>query len=211
MSGSRDSSYPRLCEYNFNVNVVELVSTMRNIKEAQFPKPMRSYPSQRDPNLWCKYHKTNGHRTGDCQHLREGAKNNYGRNRDNVVPSKARKDPPRLKINMIFWGDEINGVTFSAEKKMKMSVTHNKRLWEVTEDDITFTEEDGDGFLLPHNDALMISLNVLDFKIKCVLVDPGSSSNIIQWRVLEQVKLTGSIILAIKLLSGFNLASVTTR
>ncbi|XP_070049119.1 uncharacterized protein [Nicotiana tomentosiformis] len=39
----------------------------------------------------------------------------------------------------------------------------------------------------------------------------GSSDNIIQWKVLEQAKLTGSIIPATKLLAGFNLASVKTR
>ncbi|XP_070045484.1 uncharacterized protein [Nicotiana tomentosiformis] len=112
---------------------------------------------------------------------------------------------------MIFGGNEINLVTFSAAKKTKVSVTHNKRLREVTEDDITFTEEDADGLLLPHNDALVISLNVLDIKIKRVLVDLGSSANIIQCRVLEQAKLTRSIIPATKLLAGFNLASVNTR
>lgn len=90
-------------------------------------------------------------------------------------------------------------------------MTHNKRLREVAEDDITFTEEDADGLLLPHNDALVISLNVLDFKIKRVLVDTGSSANIIQWRMLEQAKLTESIISTPKLLAGFNLASLTTR
>ncbi|XP_070039540.1 uncharacterized protein [Nicotiana tomentosiformis] len=228
MSGSRDSSYPRLSEYNLNVSLVELMSTMRNIKEARFPKPIRSDPSQRDPNLWCEYHGTNGHRTGDCRHLREEvatllkngdlreflsdrAKNNYGRNRDNTDPSKAGKHPPRLTINMIFGGNEINGVTFSAAKRTKVSVTHIKRLREVIEDDITFTEIDVDVLLLPHNDALVISLNVLDFQIKRVLVDPGSSANIIQWRVLEKAKLTGSIIPATKLLTGFNLASVATR
>ncbi|XP_019238440.1 PREDICTED: uncharacterized protein LOC109218527 [Nicotiana attenuata] len=110
---------------------------------------------------------------------------------------------------MIFGGNKINGVPFSAAKKTKVSVTHSKRR-EVAEDD-TFTEEDVDGFLLPHNDDLVSSLNVLDFKIKRVLVDPGSSTNIIQWRVLEQAKLIGSIIPATKLLARFNLASVTTR
>ncbi|XP_070034870.1 uncharacterized protein [Nicotiana tomentosiformis] len=186
---------------------------------------MRSDPSQRDPNLWCEYHGMNGHRIGDCRHLREEvatllknghlreflsnrAKNNYGRNQDNVEPSKVGEDLPHKTINMIFGGNEINGVTFLAAKKTKVSITHSKRL---REDDITFTEEDVDGLLLPHNDALIISLNVLDFKIKRVLVDPGSSANIIQWRVLEQAKLTGSIISATKLLVGFNLASVTTR
>ncbi|XP_075096101.1 uncharacterized protein LOC142174203 [Nicotiana tabacum] len=57
----------------------------------------------------------------------------------------------------------------------------------------------------------VISLNALDFKIKCVLADPESSANIIQMRVLEQAKLIGSIIHATNLLAGFNLASVTTR
>ncbi|XP_070057586.1 uncharacterized protein LOC142167093 [Nicotiana tabacum] len=111
---------------------------------------------------------------------------------------------------MIFRENEINGVIFSASKKTKVSVTHRKRLWEVTEDDITFTEEDADALLLLHNDALIISLNILDFKIKRVLVNLGSSTNIIQWRMLEQAKLTRSIILVTKLLVGFNLASVKT-
>nr|XP_009610549.1 uncharacterized protein LOC104104233 [Nicotiana tomentosiformis] len=90
-------------------------------------------------------------------------------------------------------------------------MTHNKRLREVSEDDITFTEEEVDGLLLSYNDAMIISLNVLDFKINFVLVDPVRSTNIMQWRVLEQANLTGSIIPATKLLVGFNLASVIAR
>ncbi|XP_070014185.1 uncharacterized protein [Nicotiana sylvestris] len=167
--------------------MVELVFAMRNIKEARFSRPMRFDPSQRDPNLWCEYHGMNGHRTGDCRHIREEvatllnchlreflsdrAKNNYGRNWDNTQLSKSREDPPRLTINMIFRGNEINGVTFLAAKKTKVSVTHNKRLQEVVEDYITFMKEDTDGLLLPHNDAHVISFNVLDFKTKRVLVD----------------------------------------
>nr|XP_009777583.1 PREDICTED: uncharacterized protein LOC104227123 [Nicotiana sylvestris] len=160
------------------------------------------------------------HRTGDCRHLREEvatllknghlreflsnrAKNSYGRNRDNEEASKTGEEPTHHTINMIFRGNEINGVTFLTTKKLKVSITHSKRLWE---DDITFTEEDADGLLLPHNDALAISLNVLDFKIKRILVDPGSSANIIQWRVLEQDKLTRSSIPATKLCT-----SVTSR
>ncbi|XP_075101715.1 uncharacterized protein LOC142177147 [Nicotiana tabacum] len=195
---------------------MELVSAMRNIKEVRFPRPMRSDPSQRDFNIWCEYHRTNGHRTRDCRHLLGEVamllknvhlrdKNNYGRNWDNAEPSNIGEDPPRQTINMIFGGNDINGLTFSEAKKTKVSVTHSKRPREVAEDDITFTEEDADGLLLPHNDALVISLNVLDFKIKRVFVDPGSSANIIQWRVLEQAKLIGSNISATKLLTGFNL------
>ncbi|XP_070035609.1 uncharacterized protein [Nicotiana tomentosiformis] len=222
--GSRDLSYPKLSDYNFNVSIVELVSAMRNIKDARFSRPMRSDSNQRDPNLWYEYHGTNGHRTRDCRHLREKvaillknghlreflsdrAKKNNGHNRDNAEPSKAGEEPPCQMINMIFGGNNINGVTFSVAKKTKVSITHRKGLWE---DDITFTEEDAEKLLLPHNDALVISINILDFKVKCILVDPESSANIIQWRVLEQAKLTKNIILATKLLAGFNLARVTT-
>ncbi|XP_070032058.1 uncharacterized protein [Nicotiana tomentosiformis] len=169
----------------------------------------------------------NGYRTGDCRHLREEvatllknrhlreflsdwAKNNYGPNRDNEEPLKLGDDPQRQTINMIFGVNEINRVTFLAAKNTKVSITHSKRLQEVAEDDITFTEEDVDGLLLSH-DTLVISLNVLDFKIKRILVDPESSANIIQWRVLDQAKLTGSIIPAKIILARFNLASVTTQ
>nr|XP_009606185.1 uncharacterized protein LOC104100620 [Nicotiana tomentosiformis] len=69
--GAWDSTYPRLSDYNFNISIVELVSAMRNIKEARFPKQIISDPSQRDRNLWCEYHGTHGHRTRDCQHLRK--------------------------------------------------------------------------------------------------------------------------------------------
>ncbi|XP_070042754.1 uncharacterized protein [Nicotiana tomentosiformis] len=58
---------------------------------------------------------------------------------------------------------------------------------------------------LMRQDQVMMELK------RALSVDPGSSANIVQWRVLEQAKLTGSIIPTTKLLAGFNLASVTTR
>ncbi|XP_075080365.1 uncharacterized protein LOC142165879 [Nicotiana tabacum] len=64
---------------------------------------------------------------------------------------------------MIFEGNKINGMTFSAAKKTKVSVTHR------------------------------------------------SSANIIQWKNLEQDKLTGISIPTPKLLVRFNLANVTTQ
>ncbi|XP_070034999.1 uncharacterized protein [Nicotiana tomentosiformis] len=224
--GAPDSTYPKLLDYNFNINQVELVSAMRFIKEARFLKPIRSDPSQRDPSLWCEYHGTHDHRTGDYRHLHKEvatllksghlreflsnrAKNKYARSRDNAEPSKIAEGLPQFTINIIFRGNEVNGVTFSAAKKTKISVTQNKRLREIAEDDIIFTEEEADILLLTHNDALVISLNVLDLTFKRVLVDLGSSANIIQWRVLERAKLTG--ILTTKLLASFNLTSVTTR
>nr|XP_009600647.1 uncharacterized protein LOC104096060 [Nicotiana tomentosiformis] len=116
VSGTRDSSYPKLSYYNINISVVELASKMRNIEEAQFSRPIRTDPNQRDPKLRCEYHGTRGHRTGDCRHLREEvatllkndhlfeflsdwAKNNYSLNRDNAEPSQIGEGPPQLVIS----------------------------------------------------------------------------------------------------------------
>ncbi|XP_019246505.1 PREDICTED: uncharacterized protein LOC109226163 [Nicotiana attenuata] len=165
----------------------------------------------------------------DCRQLREGvamllknghiieflsgcAKINYDMSQDAAEPSKPTTGSPPLTINMIFGGVKVNRVIFLAAKKMKISVTHGKRIQEAPKDDeTTFIEEDVGSLILPHNNALVISVNVLDFKIKCVLVDPGSLANIIQLRVPEQAKMTECIVPAIQLLSGFNLTSVTTR
>ncbi|XP_075101999.1 uncharacterized protein LOC142177409 [Nicotiana tabacum] len=81
----------------------------RNFREAN-KLSLTEGPIMRNPNLWCEYHGTNGHRTGDCRHLWEEvatllkndhlreflsdrSKNNYGSNRDNAEPSKAREEP----------------------------------------------------------------------------------------------------------------------
>lgn len=61
----------------------------------------------------------------------------------------------------------MNEVTFSAARKTNILASHGKRTREESKDDeITFSEEDVDGLTLPYNDALVIYLNVLDFKIK---------------------------------------------
>ncbi|XP_070050845.1 uncharacterized protein [Nicotiana tomentosiformis] len=113
---------------------IDLVLEMRNIKEARFQKPIRLDPSQRDPSLWCEYHGIHDHKTGDCWHLCEEvatllkndhlreflsdrAMKNYGRSWGNAEPSKVVEGSPRMTINMIFGGNEVNGVTFSAAKK----------------------------------------------------------------------------------------------
>nr|XP_016489158.1 PREDICTED: uncharacterized protein LOC107809076 [Nicotiana tabacum] len=155
-----------------------MVLAFRNIKEERFLKHIQSDPSQRDPNLWCEFHGTHGHRSKDCQHLREEvavllknghlreflsdrAKINYGKNQDTGETAKLAVGSPHLTINMIFGGDEVNGVIFLAAKKTKISKTHGKRIREASEDDdITFIDDDANGLLLPHNNAMMHEMKV---------------------------------------------------
>ncbi|XP_019226856.1 PREDICTED: uncharacterized protein LOC109208240 [Nicotiana attenuata] len=62
---------PRLSEYNFNIDVSHIMSATGKIKDTRWPRPILLDPSQRNPNLVCKYHGTHGHKTEDCRQLQE--------------------------------------------------------------------------------------------------------------------------------------------
>nr|XP_016438831.1 PREDICTED: uncharacterized protein LOC107764743 [Nicotiana tabacum] len=68
---SKPMEAPKLSEYNFIVDALGIVSAIGKVKYTRCPKPIQTDPSQRNPNLICKYHGTHGHRTKDCRKFRE--------------------------------------------------------------------------------------------------------------------------------------------
>ncbi|XP_070003296.1 uncharacterized protein [Nicotiana sylvestris] len=81
----------------------------------------------------------------------------------------------------------------------------------MPEDTLTFSKEDIEALSQPHNDALVIFILLNKVQVKRVLMDPGSSTNIIRSRVVEQLELLDQIIPASRVLNGFNMASETTK
>ncbi|XP_070037173.1 uncharacterized protein [Nicotiana tomentosiformis] len=131
---------------------------------------------------------------------------------------KNRQEPPKppspkRTVNVISGGEEVNGVTYTAAKKTsKVMVTHGKRVRQVLEEDsITFDDVDADGVMTPHNDALVISLLVHDTNVKRVLIDPGSSVNIILLKVVNEMQDDDKMVLKARTLSGFDNSSVVTK
>ena len=47
------------------------------------------------------------------------------------------------------------------------------------EEFITFTKEDARGVQFPHNDAVVVSLNIANYDVRRILVDNGSSADIL--------------------------------
>ena len=87
-------------------------------------------------------------------------------------------------IHVISGGSEVSGVSHTAAKKNTRSAKHGlgtsqpKRLLLGT-DEISFTAKEQEKILAPHHDAQVISLTVANCLVKRILVDNGSSSNII--------------------------------
>ncbi|XP_059292519.1 uncharacterized protein LOC132045976 [Lycium ferocissimum] len=154
-SSATNRDPPRISEYNFSVNTSDLVSAIGRIPEARWPRPLRSDPGQRDPNMICEYHGTHGHRTEDCRQLREEVarllKNGHlreflserAKTHYKERESNKRIEPvePQHIINMIIGGtDAPRGPVM---KRAKVSAVREKRNRDhIPEGSITFDNED---------------------------------------------------------------------
>ncbi|XP_070023282.1 uncharacterized protein [Nicotiana sylvestris] len=158
------SSKAKIGGYSFNVSTSELVPVLKSMGDkVQWPKEMRSNPNRRNPDFWCEFHNNHGRKTADCRLLQGEVEHLLKQGYLTALFSEK--------------GEEVNGMTYTATKKAsKITVTHGKQVRQVLEEDnITFDDADADGELIPHNDALVISLLVHDTNVKRVLIDPGSS------------------------------------
>ncbi|KAL2518364.1 Uncharacterized protein Adt_14611 [Abeliophyllum distichum] len=87
-------------------------------------------------------------------------------------------------------------------------VDKNKRF----NQNITFSDEDLNGVICPHDDALVIVADITDFDVKRVLVDNGSIVDVMSWKVFIGLKLSPSKIKPFTTpLHGFGKATVILK
>nr|XP_009797392.1 PREDICTED: uncharacterized protein LOC104243827 [Nicotiana sylvestris] len=125
--------------------------------------------------------------------LNDKGKNTLARGRERPGPLKPPL--PARTINMIISGSyctSINDIKFTATHKLKRSITHER--YDGLKKSIIFDESDADSLTFPPNDALVITLRILDTDVKRIMVDDGSGACIIHTRVLAQMRLEDKII-----------------
>ncbi|XP_009624203.1 uncharacterized protein [Nicotiana tomentosiformis] len=135
--------------------------------------------------------------------LIDKGRNNFARGRERQGPPNSLS--PSHTINMIINGSDdtsINDVIFTATHKLKRSITYE--WYDGLEESIIFDELDANGLTFPHNDALVITLCILDTDVKHIMVDDGSGVCIIHPRVLTQMRLEDIIVSRCITLTGFN-------
>ena len=84
----------------------------------------------------------------------------------------------------------------SRSRKMYLKVVQNVQLSgrspktrTPNEQDITFTNEDASRIHHPHDDAIIITLLIADYSTRRVLVDNGSSTDILYYPAFQQMNL----------------------
>ena len=96
---------------------------------------------------------------------------------------------------MIVGGSIVVGCTSATARTSIREATReeqNPRKRPRTEEPIFFTEDDARGVHYPHDDALVIKLRINDFEVRHVLVDSGSSADILFKAAFDQLQLQGS-------------------
>ncbi|GMN62259.1 hypothetical protein TIFTF001_031341 [Ficus carica] len=75
---------------------------------------------------------------------------------------------------------------------------HVSKICRQSSTPITFTDEEADWLLHPHNDALVGEIRVADNVIRCVLIDNGSSADVMFMDAFSRLKIGGAVLTPIQ-------------
>ncbi|XP_034701087.1 uncharacterized protein LOC117926120 [Vitis riparia] len=205
----------------------------------RWPGPLRADPSKRDHRKKCAYHKEHGHTIETCRSLhylvekliRAGHLKQYLRSdarardisRNHNSGTSRIPTAPKAVINYIH-GGPLDEEYVSKRKRQRLlrAALVRERVNSIQpgmtgggpqpiDGTIIFPPVDPTRILQPHRDALILSLGIGDFDVRRILVDPGSSSDLLQASVISHMgrDLTG-LVNPRRILSGFNGATTTS-
>ncbi|KAI3824953.1 hypothetical protein L1987_06426 [Smallanthus sonchifolius] len=218
---------PRLSEYCFSIYTMALLFAMQDLGEkARWPRKLEKSTGWKDKSKWCAFHEDFDHVTEDCNSLRKEMsyllskghlKEFLGKRREKAqdhvrIQKRATSPLPDAKvINFISGGSDICGTSYSAAKRNAKEAKTEKgdrptKTSTLTEKKvISFDEEDINNVQDPHHDSLVITLYIANHFIRKILIDGGSSLNIIQLEVLKRMGIPDSkIISKSSVLVGFS-------
>eukprot|EP00261_Vitis_vinifera_P023754 XP_010655814.1 PREDICTED: uncharacterized protein LOC104880564 [Vitis vinifera] len=205
----------------------------------RWPRPQGTDPSKRDHSKRCVFHKEHGHTTETCRcfhylverlvkagHLKQYLRSNAGgKDTSQDHNSGALRAPAATKVVISY----INGGPSDEEydskrkrQKLLLVASVRERINSIRpgligggprpiDGTIIFPLVDPTRTLQPHRDALILSLEIGDFDVRRILVDPGSSADLVQASVVSHMghSLTG-LENPGRILSGFNRSSTTS-
>ncbi|GAV64990.1 hypothetical protein CFOL_v3_08505 [Cephalotus follicularis] len=136
---------------------------------------MRSSTEKRDTEKYCRYHRDHGHDTEECRQLKNQI--------EDLIPKRhlrkyVDKNAPLERSKRIKAGGD--------------------------EEVISFSEVEYEGVCLPHDDPVVVTLLVELFTMKRILIDSGSSADILYKHAFDQLRIPTDQLNPVKtLLVGF--------
>ncbi|XP_034208207.1 uncharacterized protein LOC117621764 [Prunus dulcis] len=161
----------------FSIPIHQILAQVKDKPWVKRPLPLKGDPGKKDTRKDCVFHATHGHNTNNCfawkAHLEELVREGHcmefiAKQAIQQIEDRdtAKEPPPKvIRINTILADSEESGLT-NKEKKRKIKqatmISQVPTSLSLAEDDlvISFQKKDLIGLDLPHNDALVISIQI---------------------------------------------------
>lgn len=205
-----------------------------NRADAGWEKPRRMIAPKRNPNKWCDFHDDHGHLTEECIQLkdniedliRQGYLAKYlADHREEKKTKETPKARPQIqtKSNYRQYSDGKGPAVFlihGGTKSTHQCKTHLRTLrhqvnFSVVADTLPeiptmiFSAEDCVGVTYDHEDVLVVSIDIANHTVHRVLVEGGSSANILFRGAFDKLKLDPRQLAKVNFpVIGFNGSSV---
>ncbi|KAL5577214.1 hypothetical protein UlMin_018913 [Ulmus minor] len=181
------------------------------------PKGSRRENERHDNTKYCRYYRDIGHITEECRVLKDeierliqrGQLRNYVRGNDQQPRQPAqenqqpRQDEEDIKIRVIIGGpatgDTNRGQNNYARQASSEPFPHQDNLAKhknkaprLSNKPIIFTKEEASGLWYPHKDVIVVALKIASQKVYKILIDNGSSADILFRSTLNRMNLVGA-------------------
>ena len=202
---------------NFTPLVMPIDQVLMQIKDEpslQWPKPIYAPIEVSDKNKYCRFHQDHRHHTNECKHLKDKVETlirqgklqkfvwkmePYWRQQKDEKDREQETEGMKAsigEIRMISGGLVMKG-SFNSLKKAYAREVNSIHSWfqslktlRSSELDIIFIKKDACSVKHPHEDLLVIMLRMEEFNIHRLLVDNGSSADIIYLPTFQQMMLS---------------------
>ncbi|XP_056697534.1 uncharacterized protein [Spinacia oleracea] len=165
-------------------------------EDEKWQRPPKMYNNYRDTKKYCDFHKDHGHLTEECTHLKDNIEDLIRRGKTEQKQNHPADQKRSNDILVITGGPVYAGNTASSAKasvsEFKHQVNyHNLEKWPAPPKipQCTFTEDDCKGIIYPHDDPMVLALDVANRKIHRILIDGGSSANILFWPAFQELQI----------------------
>lgn len=189
--------------------IYRLIDKIQDEPYFSFPNAKMGTENGRTKNerVRCSYHKEQGHFTTGCKpfkafleqlvaagHLRAYIDQNKTDARAARTVAQAEDDIPIINVIHGLADPEETARLHAEIKDAKLVMNIGSDAKRFRKDSsakcaITFTERDLDNVQLPHSDALVVTLRIGPAFVKRVLVDQGSSAEVMYYSLFKTLKL----------------------
>ncbi|XP_062103243.1 uncharacterized protein LOC133814272 [Humulus lupulus] len=176
-----------ILEDTLTIDHVKMVAVMKGMEnKVKWARKIQKPEALKDMTKWCEFHSDHGNTTTECIALKF------------EVAGLLRRGQLRDFLSNK-GGLEVGGITYSVAKRHAREPVNNqgkpRKPETVAGQTISFVNDEATDLLHPHHDDLVISLYIANCFIKRVLIDNGSSANILFLNVLRDMKVDESTII----------------